>query len=260
MHLPRILPRSPILVASALTLVLAFAAVAIAAVPTVSITSGPEGTTGDDSPLFGFSVAGATNVACSIDQGTPSYAPCSHATSHSVAQPLADGAYTFRVRADDGAGATATATRSFTVVTTAYPLPPADAPRTPPTTSPPRLMSPFPLVRLAGRLTRGGVKVRLFTVSGPRAALVRVKVRPHCASGRRCRVRRGTRTVGRKGVVRLKAFELRYRAGSVIEIRVSRAGLIGKYTRFVVRRGKPPRRVDQCLSPGAKRGSRCPAG
>ena len=40
----------------------------------------------------------------------------------------------------------------------------------------------------------------------------------------------------------------------------SKGGLIGKYTRFVIRRGKAPQRLDRCLMPGATRGVKCPAG
>jgi hypothetical protein len=222
--------------------------------PVVSITFGPLGITTDDSPLFEFSVSGASATACSIDQGVPAFGPCSSATSHVVARRLTPGAYAFRVRGTDPAGNATTATRSFAV---AGPAPPAQPPVIATT---PRLMSPFPLVRLTGSLTRRGAKVRVLSVRAPRGALVRVDVKPKCAKGRRCPAKRGRSTVGAKGTVRFKKLELGYRAGTVIQVRVSQAGSIGKYTRFVVRRGKTPQRVDRCLMPGAARGSACPAG
>ncbi len=226
--------------------------------PTVSIGFGPTGLTSDDSPLFGFTVTGASATDCSIDQGTPSFGPCSSATSHGVTQILADGAYTFRVRGTDAAGNATTATRSFTVSTGA--ATPPTGPPAPVIAASPRLLSPFPLVRLAGGLTRLGVKVDTLTVRGPRGALVRVRVQPRCAKKARCPAKTGSATVGKKGIARFKRLELSYRAGTTIEIRVSQGALVGKYTRFVVRRGKAPKRQDQCLMPGAKRGSACPTG
>ena len=59
----------------------------------------------------------ARTVACSIDTGSASFGPCSGASSHQPAADLADGSYTFRVRATDGAGNSATQTRAFTVDT-----------------------------------------------------------------------------------------------------------------------------------------------
>ncbi len=225
--------------------------------PTVAITFGPLGTTTDDSPLFEFSIGGATSFDCSIDKGTPSFGACSSAGSHVVTQRLADGSYTFRLRANDAAGNTTVATRSFTVGTGTTP-PPVSQPPVTATTE--RLLSPFPLVRLAGSLRGSGVKVSTLTVRAPRGALVRVRVQPRCAKNARCAAKQGNATVGSKGLVRFKRLELSYREGTTIEIRVSQGGLIGKYTRFVVRRGKAPKRQDQCLKPGAKRGSACPTG
>ena len=84
--------------------------------PSASIDSGPSGLTNDPRPTFGFSSndAGAT-FACSLDQGTASFGACSGARSHQPASNLADGSYTFRVKATDQAGNSAIATRSFTV-------------------------------------------------------------------------------------------------------------------------------------------------
>jgi len=227
--------------------------------PTVSITSGPLGTTGDNTPLFGFSAVDADVVQCAI---VPAYAlgVCSNGASHGPAEPLPDGSYTFRVVAADMAGNTASTTRIFTV--DADPADPTPPPIVipPPTATGPTLMNPFPLVRLAGRVTSRGVLVQLLSVRAPKGSRVSVRVKPPCSRGRACRVKQGGGTVGRKGVVRVKRLERRYRAGTVIVIRVSAAGRIGKYTRFIIRRGKPPRRTDRCLMPGAKRGTPCPGG
>jgi len=240
--------------------------------PTLSIGFGPSGTTSDSTPLFGFAAEAGTTVACSIDQGTPAYGPCASATTHAVGAPLADGAYVFRVRATDAAGNQASVARAFTVDTVADapspadpgtdPTPPATPPATPVPTEP-QLLSPFPLVRISGTLTAAGARIRLLTVRASAGALVRVTVTPSCAkrrSTRRCRVLRAAKTVGRRGVVGFGDLERAYRSGTVIVVRVWRPDRIGKYTRFTIRRGKAPRRVDQCLVPGASRGSRCPSG
>jgi len=230
--------------------------------PSLSIDLGPSGTTNDNTPLFGFTAARDATVECSIDQGTPAYGPCASATTFAASAPLGDGAYVFRVRATDPAGNQTTATRAFTVDT----VPDAPAPVPGPTPAPRStellLMSPFPLVRISGTLTSTGARLRLLAVRAPRGALVRVTVSPPCAkkrhASRGCRVLRASATVGRHAVD-FRRLARTYRSGTVIVVRVSRADRIGKYTRFTIVRGKAPRRVDQCLMPGATRGSRCPS-
>lgn len=233
--------------------------------PLLSISFGPSGTTSDSTPLFGFSVETGATVDCSIDQGTPAYGPCASATTDAAVAPLADGVYTFRVRATDAAGNQTSVTRSFTV--DAVPQAPAPAsPRPdPPLLVAPllRLLSPFPIVRISGTLTATGARIRLLSVRASPGTLVRVIVKPACAAkrrpSRRCRVIHAARTVGRHATVGFRRLARTYRSGTVIVVRVWRAGRIGKYTRFTIVRGKAPRRVDQCLVPGATRGSRCPS-
>lgn len=227
--------------------------------PSLSIGFGPSGTTSDSTPLFSFSPEVAATVQCSIDQGTPAYGPCASAKTHAAVAPLADGAYVFRVLATDRAGNQTTATRAFTVDTvpdTAAPTPPSRSSRL-------LLLSPFPLVRISGTLTATGARIRLLSVRAPRGALVRVTVTPACSgkrpSSRRCRVLQASGTVGRHAVIGFRGLARAYRSGTVIVVRVWRADRIGKYTRFTIVRGKAPRRVDQCLLPGATRGSRCPS-
>jgi hypothetical protein len=59
-------------------------------------------------------------------------------------------------------------------------------------------------------------------------------------------------------MVRIRRFGRHLlRPGTVIEIRVTKRGEIGKFTRFLIRKGKPPKRTDRCLPPGAKRPKRC---
>ena len=58
-------------------------------------------------------------------------------------------------------------------------------------------------------------------------------------------------------LVRFRRFERRLPAGVTLEIFVRQAGKIGKYTRFLIRAGKPPARIDRCLVPGRTRPVRC---
>jgi hypothetical protein len=248
--------------------------------PSLSIDFGPSGPTTDSTPLFGFTPEAGATVACSIDQGAPAYGPCATAATHAAVAPLSDGAYVFRVRATDGAGNQASATRAFTVDTVPHapapesprpdPTPPVTPPVTTPATPPvtpapsePRLLSPFPVVRISGTLTSTGARIRLLSVRAPSGALVRITVSPACSgkrrSSRRCRVLQAAGTVGRSSVIGFRGLARAYRSGTVIVVRVWHADQIGKYTRFTIVRGKAPRRVDQCLVPEATSGSRCPS-
>jgi hypothetical protein len=120
----------------------------------------------------------------------------------------------------------------------------------------PRLMSPYPVVRIAGRLTRRGARIRVLSVArAPTCAVVRVSCR-----GRSCPARRVRRFMGRRGPLRFKRFQRRLRAGAVLTVRVSKGDTIGKFTKFRIRSGKAPRRRDRCLMPGETKGSACPRG
>jgi hypothetical protein len=116
-----------------------------------------------------------------------------------------------------------------------------------------RLMSPYPVVRLAGRLTAGGARIRVLSVSrAPKCAVVEVSCR-----GRSCPRRRVSRFAGR-GALRLRPFQRRLVAGTALTVRISKGPSIGKYTQFWIRRGRNPGRTDRCLRPGERTGSRCP--
>jgi hypothetical protein len=128
-----------------------------------------------------------------------------------------------------------------------------------------RLLAPFPVVRIAGKVTRRGTRIRRLTVSAPRGAKIRVRCR-----GRGCPFRRATRTArlranqspaSTSAVMRMRRLEGRLlRPRTVLKVLVTKDPAIGKYTRFTVRRGKPPLRLDKCLAPGATAPVQCPAG
>jgi PKD domain len=134
--------------------------------------------------------------------------------------------------------------RRTVMVDTEYALPRPDSDR---------LMSPYPVVRLAGRLTGDGARVRVFSVlRGPVCSLVQVSCR-----GASCPARRASKYMGR-GPLRFRRFERRLRAGTVLTVRISKNDLIGKFTQFQIRRDTAPERRDRCLRPGERQGSRCP--
>jgi PKD domain-containing protein len=140
-------------------------------------------------------------------------------------------------------GATATRRRTVTV-DTIYALPRPDRDR---------LMSPYPIVRLAGSLTANGARISVLSVvRAPRCALVTVSCK-----GRSCPAKRARGYMGRN-TLRFRRFERRLRAGTRLTVRVSKDDLIGRYTQFRIRKNKAPTRRDRCLRPGEQAGSRCP--
>ena len=57
---------------------------------------------------------------------------------------------------------------------------------------------------------------------------------------------------------RLRAFERFLPAGTVLQVRVTSAGRIGKYASFVIRAHSAPLRNDLCLMPGKTKPATCP--
>ena len=150
------------------------------------------------------------------------------------------GARTIGLRVVDDHGATATAFSSVDV--RPRPAPPA------------RFISPFPVVRLAGIVSSGGVRVQILSVRAPRKARILVRCR-----GRGCPVRTQRARGRSRGGVRFRRLERSFRAGSRIEVLVTQSGRIGKYTRFQIRRRRPPARLDLCLGPRGSKPRSCPS-
>jgi hypothetical protein len=127
--------------------------------------------------------------------------------------------------------------------------------------SAPSLMSPFPIVRISGKVGRRGARIKRLTVNAPYGAIITVS-----CHGRGCPFRRASRTVARVGrttspskTIRIRKLEGRLlRSHATIKVFVSKAGAIGKYTRFKIRRRRPPLRSDLCLAPGAAKPTSCP--
>ena len=115
-----------------------------------------------------------------------------------------------------------------------------------------QVLSPFPVVRLRGRVYPDGVRITLFTVRAPAASRVSAYCKGSSCPRKRVRMRAGRR------IVRVRQFERRLRGGTVLTIYVTKAGFIGKYTRFRIMNGRPPARVDRCASSAGGRVRSCP--
>jgi len=153
----------------------------------------------------------------------------------SLAFPAA-GAYPVAIAVTDNSGATTVASEGVAVAA-----------------RPPTMLSPFPIVRLTTRGTRRGARVLRLGVDAPPGSRISVRCR-----GRSCGAREEVRVVRTPPrALRFPGVQRRMRAGVVLEIRVTAPGRIGKYTRFRLRRGGPPSRVDLCLPPGAAAPAAC---
>ena len=124
---------------------------------------------------------------------------------------------------------------------------------------PAELLSPFPVVRMTAVLGERRTRVRELVINAPAGSRVLVR-----CIGRHCPFRSFARTadVGARAarIVHIRRLaRYRLRPGTLIEVRVTKRGEVGKYTRFRIRRGKPPLRTDRCLPPGARRPARCPS-
>ena len=114
-----------------------------------------------------------------------------------------------------------------------------------------RVMKPFPVVRISGRLTASGAHITRLTVRAPRGASIAAR-----CSGASCPVRSFAQATS---LGRLRAFERHLRAGTRLNIVVRKPKRIGKWTTITIRRGAPPRRVDRCSYPGKNQPAACPA-
>jgi hypothetical protein len=195
-------------------------------------------------------------------------------TSGEEGKQLPDGIYTAVVRQSDQAGNIGSEPLLFVVesrpvVTTEPHVPPAPSPAPSPAAAPSaaspgaglRWLQPFPVVRIAGAETIAGARISLLSVEAPVGARVTVTCR-----GSSCPVRSEGVLAGAGSrpsssgtqVIVFRRFQRPLRAGVTLEIRVSHPGQIGKFVRFVVRRGKLPTRQDSCLDPTSGRPIACP--
>jgi hypothetical protein len=109
---------------------------------------------------------------------------------------------------------------------------------------PPGVFNPAPLVRVVGVPTATGARLDLLAVSSPKGAHVGVR----CKGGN-CPYKHKRFTSKGKRVI-LRKLSRTYRAGTIIEVRVTKSETIGKFTRLRIRAGQNPARLDRCLLPG----------
>jgi hypothetical protein len=170
------------------------------------------------SPLVGFAWDLAGNGAFAA--GGPT----------SVMHFTTPGSHIVRLRVTDAAGQSSLAEQVLSV-------------------SPPALsmMQPFPIVRITSTASSAGVKLRLLSVSGARGARITVLCKGHG-----CPVKAQSQLAAvshsRSAFVEFRRFERTLKVGLTLEIRVSKAGVVGKYTRLLVQPHRRLRRSDACLN------------
>jgi hypothetical protein len=184
--------------------------------------------TDPSSPLTGF----AWDL---LGTGTFSAGPAAISTSFST-----PGNHVVRLRVAAADGLSGVAAETIAVTGPALPL-----------------MQPFPVVRIVSVDTASGIKLKLLRVLAPAGARIGVICR-----NRGCPVKSLAKIAGAKSIVSAYTFprlERPLRAGVVLEVRIFKAGQIGKYTRLVVRRGRLPQRLDLCVDSAGGKAIACPA-
>jgi hypothetical protein len=129
-------------------------------------------------------------------------------------------------------------------------------------TSPaPTLMQPFPVVRIVGSDSSSGARISLLTVLASVGARVRVTCHGGGCSTKSQQLVVASPAKSRAGTVLINfhRFERSLRAGAVLHVWVSNYRQIGKFTRFVIRRGGLPGRTDLCLDPAGTKPIVCPS-
>ena len=182
------------------------------------------------------------------------------ATGTMVSTSFPAGAYRVGLRAVDAQDADATAFADVRVA--AKPTTGGGGATTGPVTGTPTrpraqatMLAPFPIIRVAGVLTRRGAKLSIVSVRASKGARVRLSCK-----GTGCPKRVPGARLTRTRTMRFPALQRSLRAGARVEVFVSAANRIGKYTRFVIRKGKPPKRTDRCLATDGRKAITCPGG
>jgi PKD repeat protein len=127
---------------------------------------------------------------------------------------------------------------------------------TPPVVVTLRPMTPAPKIRLGyaviGRVTR----VMSLTIRGPKDAVVRVRCR-----GKGCPTKKVLRAkITKTGKpVRFKRFERRMRAGTILQIYITKQGRWGEYRKIRFRANKRAVWTDRCIKDFGAKVQRCPA-
>jgi hypothetical protein len=170
------------------------------------------------------------------------------------------GTQTFQVNARDNAGNTASRTVTYTVAEPPPPPAPPAAPATPPAPPAPpaaRLVERIQ-VTLSSDFDRPGARstrlTRLDVKEIPAGSTLRVSCDP--PGSKACPAKTLTRRNVR-GTVKLRSFRKAFRAGTVIQARVTKPNAVGAVKLLRIRASKRPTFDTRCLPPGASRFERC---
>jgi hypothetical protein len=139
-----------------------------------------------------------------------------------------------------------------TPVPVAQPAPPSDSPGLTAARpkAKPKMIRPYPTVRISGHLTSRGANVTRLSVKAPKG----VRITLTC-NGPSCPVREVAQATA---VFHIQQFERELRAGTKLTITITRRGYISKVTTITIRKGKSPARLDRCQNPGQAKLIRCP--
>jgi hypothetical protein len=169
----------------------------------------------------------------------------------------APGPHLVRLQVIDRAGDVAIGEQTVTVGPPLPPPPPPPRPAAARAPVPaPVLMTPFPIVRIQGRILARGVRVTRLTVTAPAGA----QVRGVCVGRRQGCPRRTIvlRSASPAVPVRLRPFERQLRPGAVIRVFVTDGRAIGKYVSFRIQGHGAPVRRDLCVGASGRSPVRCP--
>jgi hypothetical protein len=114
----------------------------------------------------------------------------------------------------------------------------------------PKMIKPYPTVRISGSLTKGGANVTRLTVRAPRG----VRITLTC-EGKGCPLREVAQATS---LFHIQQFERELRAGTKLTITVTKPNHITKVTTITIRKGKRPARTDKCRMPGETKLIACP--
>jgi hypothetical protein len=114
---------------------------------------------------------------------------------------------------------------------------------------------------MAGSYNATGAKITVLSVLAPVGTKVAITCRgPHCPTKSLAFLATaGAKNKSGTVLITFRRFERSLRGGVVLSIWVSKPGEIGKFTRFTIRRGKSPSRVDECLNPAGTVPIVCPS-
>jgi len=210
------------------------------AAPTIRIDAPAEGATFTQGQPVG------AVYTCTDDANGTGIRGCAGTVAPGAAIDTASvGTKTFTVTAEDNAGNTAGATRTYTVAAPPPPPPP-----------PPEIEVIDSPVRNSWRVVGARTTIRRLLVRRvPAGARVRVR-----CLGRRCLFesrRAGRPRRGDVNVLRvLNRRQRRLRAGQTLEVRITKTGAVGRVVRFKIRRGKLPSSRSLCIPAGRSRPQR----